>query len=126
MTIGQFDPIRDTDAALKISVDSLLLDRRFGDLEQLLDGDCNVTGLEGEPGWTLELRDSDDPAFFPDWPEDAHVHAAVDPEVFALSHPDWYGSITDLVDFVRDRLATSPGVTGTPAYRTSGLRTMLR
>jgi hypothetical protein len=78
---GPFEPQQDRDAAAKFALNALLMDGRIDDLAALLTPGGKTSGLGGEPGWEIDRIESDGPA-------NIRFRAFVDPEDFALAHPE--------------------------------------
>jgi hypothetical protein len=120
-TFGGFKPQQDLDAAVKFALNALLLDERVGDLQELLN--CELGGLEGEPGWVLERRSIPEKGERPEnppWPEGAVFRAYVHPGAYRLTHPEYYMTrerfetyVTACVSAYRARSAAN-GDTGKP------------
>jgi len=90
---GGFDRQKDLDAAMKLSINEVLLNRQFENLKWLLTDRHEIGGLEGDPGWTIERRDtvaSGNNQYVSDWPEGARFRAYVDPEIFELAHSEFF------------------------------------
>ncbi len=88
---GGFEPQTDKDAAIKFCLNAILMDGRFEDLVRLsTDGEA-VGGVEGCPGWLLEREDGADagpPVASSNGRWDSRFGADVDPEAYALAHPE--------------------------------------
>jgi hypothetical protein len=86
-----FDPSVDRLAALKVAIDSILVDNRLDDLVELLTPDHRTGGLEGDPGWIVERKDRvDTHAYNEQWPEWASFRAFVDPAVYRIAEPECF------------------------------------
>lgn len=95
---GGFDPQSDVDAALKFSLNAILLDNRLLDLLKLVKGGDRFGGVEGVPGWIIERREDGELVGYEDWPESARFRAYVDPDEYVLAYPEFY---TDKPTFMR-------------------------
>lgn len=126
MSIGTFDPVHDLNAALKICIDSLFLDKRFDDLAALLSDASKVDELQGEPGWSLQVLKTDIPGITNEWPNEAEVRAEVDPNVFSLTHSDFYCTKQELRNFIKLRIETSPAILHSEAYKMSRFANMVQ
>jgi len=87
---GGLNPQADKDAALKFSLDVLLADHRIDDLTKLATQRANFGGVEGEPGWMIECREYGDVRGYEHWPADACYRAYVQPEIYCLTHPEFF------------------------------------
>jgi hypothetical protein len=105
---GGFDPSGDPDAALKLVLNAIMMDDRLDELSSILTDGHEIGALEGEPGWTLQRRDSgpagERPAYR-SWPPDARFRAYVDPEQFRLGHSEAFASSGAFHKYVRSALA---------------------
>ena len=100
---GGFDPQNDPDAAIKIVLNSLLMDKRVEELRQLLTEGDEVGALAGEPGWVLQRRDEGSSGKMPGyaaWPNEARFRAFVDPAVYHLGHPEYYMDRAEFQNYV--------------------------
>jgi hypothetical protein len=100
---GGFAPHRDPDAAIKFSLNVVLMDHRLDELAEVLKDGSSVGGMEGEPGWSLERRDIADEgneAAYPGWPSGARFKAEVNQEAFALSNPVRFMTRAEFVHYV--------------------------
>lgn len=75
---GAFEPQRDRNAALKFSLNVLLMDGRLEDLQGLVTAGSRVSGVGGEPGWEIDRIEAGG----------LQYRAQVDPDSFALAHPE--------------------------------------
>jgi hypothetical protein len=92
---GGFAPHRDEDAAVKFSLNVVLMDNRLQELAELVVDGSPFGGIEGEPGWMLERRDVADEgnlAAYPDWPVGARFRASVDEDAYRLQQPEYFMS----------------------------------
>lgn len=90
---GGFRPNIDLDAAVKFSLNAILMDARLIDLASLLTDGHEIGGVEGVPGWIIERRDSGAAGEMPgysSWPVWASFRAYVDPHEFELAHPEYF------------------------------------
>lgn len=88
---GGFNPKIDHDAAVKFVISIILIDDRLIELSYLLTDGHKIGGMEGEPGWIIERRDtgpSGDMPGYAHWPKNMHFHVHVEPSVFELAHPE--------------------------------------
>ena len=88
MEHGGFQPQSDQHAAVKFSLQSILTNHRLDELSNLLPEGGKIGQLEGDPGWSLERRDSFDLQGFERWPVKADFRAYVFPESFQLAYPE--------------------------------------
>lgn len=98
---GGFDPQCDEDAALKLSLNALLLDNRSHDLLKLVKGGNRFGGVEGVPGWIIERREGSELAGYENWPGSARFRAYVDPTQYALAYPEFYADTPTFMRYVR-------------------------
>jgi hypothetical protein len=100
---GGLNAQTDQDAAVKFALNVILLDGRLLELSCLLIDGHNIGGVEGEPGWLIERRDSG-PAgelpYFSEWPLDACFHVHVEPSAFELACPDMFMTAHDFHSYV--------------------------
>ncbi|MEF9406256.1 MULTISPECIES: hypothetical protein [Ralstonia solanacearum species complex] len=85
-----FRPGSDRDAALKFSLCMMAIDNRMEDLLQLIKGANNLGGVEGDPGWIIERRESGETIGYEKWPNSAHFRAYVDTDDYSLLHPEFF------------------------------------
>ena len=105
---GGFDPSGDPDAALKFVVNAIMMDHRLDELSSVLTDGHEIVGVEGEPGWILERRDSGPAGERPgyrDWPQGARFRAYVDPNQYHLGYPEAFAGSSAFHKYVRDALA---------------------
>ncbi len=103
---GGLNPQTDRDAAVKFSLDSVLLDARLEELRDLLTEGSDLGGVEGEPGWTLERRDKNNKsAGYVGWPPQARYRAFVDPAAYRLRFPERFYDAAGFHAYVRSALA---------------------
>jgi len=98
---GGFNPQSDKDAALKFSLDVLLLDNRSLDLLEIVKGGNRFGGVEGVPGWTIERREHGEVLGYENWPEGARFRAYVDPTAYALAYTEFYADTPMFMRYVR-------------------------
>ena len=55
---GGMNPQADQDAAVKFALNAILMDARLRELSCLLIDGHDIGGVEGEPGWIIERRDT--------------------------------------------------------------------
>lgn len=99
-----FNPQADHDAAMKFALRVIFLDERFDELSYLLTDGHAIGGVEGEPGWIIERRDTGPSGNMPGyahWPKNTHFHAHVEEDVFALAYPDVFMTTEEFHDCVR-------------------------
>jgi hypothetical protein len=105
---GGFDPSGDPDAALKLVLNAIMMDDRLDELSSILTDGHEIGALEGEPGWTLQRRDSgsagEEPAYR-SWPQDARFRAYVDPDQYHLGHSEAFAGSSAFYKYVRNVLA---------------------
>ncbi|QYF95822.1 hypothetical protein KY495_12070 [Massilia sp. PAMC28688] len=90
---GDFSPHADPVVAAKFVINAVFMDERFDELASLLTDGHDIGGIEGEPGWTIERRDTAMPAdepYYQQWPEGAVFRVFVDPDSFELGQPEVY------------------------------------
>lgn len=92
---GPFEPQRDSQAALKFALNVALMDGRLDELASLLLPGSRIGGVAGEPGWEIDREDSLALRFV----------ARVDPEAFALAHPEFRCDRAGLWALLRPMLA---------------------
>jgi hypothetical protein len=78
---GPFEPQRDRDAAMKFALNVLLMDDRLDDLAALVAPGHHTSGVGGEPGWEIDRVESCGA-------EGIGFRAQVDPQSYALAHPE--------------------------------------
>lgn len=104
---GNFSLSHDKEAAVKMSLISILMDDRLEELAYLLTDGHEIGGVEGVPGWLIERRDSGESRDMPgyaSWPSWASFRAYVDPKEFALGHPECFLAETEFHSYVRAAL----------------------
>jgi len=72
-----FSPQRDPDAAMKFSLNCILMEDRIEHLSWLATDGHRFGGVSGEPGWEIERRDSSssaDVSGYESWPEWASLN----------------------------------------------------
>jgi len=100
---GDFNPHQDQHAAVKFALCITFLDKRFDELSCVLIDGHEIGGMEGEPGWIIERRDtgpSGDMPGYADWPAGAHFHVYVDPDVFELAYPELFMTTDEFHGYV--------------------------
>jgi hypothetical protein len=105
---GGVDPLRDPDAALKFVLNAIMMDDRLDELSSILTDGHEIGALEGEPGWTLERRDSGlagERSAYRNWPPGARFRAYVDPNQFHLGHSEAFAGSRVFHKHVRNALA---------------------
>ena len=113
---GAFEPQRDPLAALKFSVNVVLMDGRIDDLALMLQAGSPVGGLGGEPGWELDRVDRDALEFV----------ARVDREKFSLAHPVLRCNRAELLAVLDPMLAAYAAANPQDATRVAHLRQSMR
>lgn len=101
---GGFEPRTDTDAAVKLALNCILMDERLIDLTYLLTDGHNIGGIEGIPGWIIERRDtgvSGDVPYYDAWPGTANFYAHVEQSEYHLIHPDIFMEVDTFHSYVR-------------------------
>jgi hypothetical protein len=100
---GGLNPQTDQDAAVKLSLNAILMDVRLQELSCLLIDGHDIGGVEGDPGWIIERRDTG-PAgelpYYSEWPVDARFHVHVKPAAFELAYPDMFMKAHDFYSYV--------------------------
>lgn len=100
---GGLNPQVDQDAAVKFALSIILMEERLSELSYLLMDGHEVGGVEGEPGWIIERRDtgpSGDMPGYANWPKNAHFHAHVDSSGYELAHPDMFMDVDTFRSYV--------------------------
>lgn len=99
---GEFEPHLDKDAALKLILHCLFIDRELERLTTLLDQTLNIGGLEGQPRWELARIEDQDRRLpgYSEWPKWACYRANVRPDEYPLSYPTAYYKAEEFSDFV--------------------------
>lgn len=101
---GGFNPQVDQDAAVKFALSIILMDERLSELSCLLTDGHEIGGIEGEPGWIIERRDTGPSGEMPgyvDWPKNANFHVHVEPSAFELAYPNMFMGIDAFHSYVR-------------------------
>lgn len=97
------NPRTDQDAAVKLPLNAILMDVRLQELSCLLIDGHDIVGVEGEPGWIIERRDTG-PAgelpYYSEWPVDTRFHVHVEPAAFELAYPDMFMKAHDFYSYV--------------------------
>ncbi len=100
---GGLNPQVDTDAAVKFALNAILLDVRLQELSCLLIDGHDIGGVEGEPGWIIERRDTGpvgERQYYSEWPMNARFHVHVEPTAFELAYPDMFMEAHDFHRYV--------------------------
>ncbi|MDM0046630.1 hypothetical protein QTH91_19225 [Variovorax dokdonensis] len=100
---GGLDPQTDQDAAVKFALNVILMDGRLHELSCLLIDGHDIGGVEGEPGWMIERRDTGslgELPYYSDWPANARFHVRVEPTAFELASPDMFMTSHDFCHYV--------------------------
>ncbi len=100
---GDFNPQTDPHAAVKFVINNMLMDDRLNELICLLTDGHDIGGVEGEPGWIVERRDtgpSGDMPGYADWPIGVNFRVYVDQDSFHLAHPQQFLKIDDFHNYV--------------------------
>lgn len=97
-----FRPHLDEDAAIKFSLNVLLMEGRLKRLVDLISQSSNVGCIEGDPGWEIEHIINSDRGLpgYASWPEWASYRAAVDTDCYQLAYPEVYLSENDFFSYV--------------------------
>jgi hypothetical protein len=124
---GGFDPSRDPDAALKFVLNAIMMHDRLDGLSSILTDGHEIGALEGEPGWTLERRDSGlagESSAYRNWPPGARFRAYVDPNQFHLGHSEAFAgsSVSSTNTSGMPLLPMSPGIPQTKKLHVQYLR----
>ena len=101
---GGFNPQSDPDAAVKFVLNNILMDERLPELSVLLTDGHDIGGLEGEPGWSIERRDtgpSGDMPGYADWPVGTNFRVNVDENAFRLAYPEQFLKTDEFHRYVR-------------------------
>lgn len=100
---GGLNPQTDQDAAVKLALNSILMDDRLQELSYLLTDDHEIGGIEGEPGWLIERKDTGSSAisYYAEWPKNTSFHVRVEPTAFELAYPDIFMSTSDFYHYVQ-------------------------
>lgn len=100
---GGLNPQTDQDAAVKFALNVILMDGRLRELSCLLIDGHDIGGVEGEPGWMIERRDTG-PAgelpYYSEWPMNARFHVHVESSAFELACPDMFLAAHDFYHYV--------------------------
>lgn len=98
-----FLPSVDRDAALKFALTRVFTDGLLEYMIRLLDPQDAVGEIGGDPGWEIEQRTADAPdrTAYATWPPQASFRVFVDPEGFALAHPEAFCSADEFATYVR-------------------------
>jgi hypothetical protein len=105
---GGLDSSDDPDASLKFVLNALMMSEQLEDLATILTDGHDTGGLEGDPGWMLQRRDSGpggDMPGYQKWPQGATFRAFVDPDEFHLEHPEAFANNSVFHKYVRDIVA---------------------
>lgn len=100
---GDLNPQTDQDAAVKFALNVILMDERLRELSYLLIDGHDIGGVEGEPGWMIERRNTGPAGEFPyysEWPMNARFHVHVEPSAFELACPDMFMAAHDFYRYV--------------------------
>jgi hypothetical protein len=101
---GGLNPQTDQDAAVKFALNVILMDERLRELSCLLIDGHDIGGVEGEPGWMIERRDTGlagELPYYSEWPTNAQFHVHVDPAAFELACPDMFMTAHGFYGYVR-------------------------
>jgi hypothetical protein len=104
---GDFSPHADPVVAAKFAINAIFMDERFNELVPLLTDGHDIGGIEGEPGWIIERRDTamlDEP-YYQEWPEGTAFRVFVDPDSFELGQPEVYLRRQEFHQLVRKAVA---------------------
>ena len=100
---GGLNPQTDQDAAVKFALNVILMDGRLRELSCLLIDGHDIGGVEGEPGWMIERRDTGltgELPYYSEWPMNARFHVHVEPSAFELACPDMIMTAHDFYRYV--------------------------
>lgn len=100
---GGLNPQVDQDAAVKLALNAIFMDVRLLELSCLLIDGHHIGGVEGEPGWIIERRDTGpvgEQQYYSGWPLNARFHVHVDPAAFELAYPDIFMTAHDFHRYV--------------------------
>ena len=100
---GGLNPQTDQDAAVKFALNVILMDGRLRELSCLLIDGHDIGGVEGEPGWMIERRDTGltgELPYYSEWPMNARFHVHVEPSAFELACPDMFMTAHDFYRYV--------------------------
>ena len=100
---GGLNPQTDRDAAVKFALNVILMDGRLRELSCLLIDGHDIGGVEGEPGWMIERRDTGltgELPYYSEWPMNARFHVHVEPSAFELACPDMFMTAHDFYRYV--------------------------
>lgn len=100
---GGLNPQTDQDAAVKFALNVILMDGRLRELSCLLIDGHDIGGVEGEPGWMIERRDTGpvgELPYYSEWPTNAQFHVHVDPAAFELACPDMFMTARGFYSYV--------------------------
>ncbi|MDO9404668.1 MAG: hypothetical protein Q7T87_11615 [Polaromonas sp.] len=100
---GGLNPQTDQDAAVKFALNAILMDARLHELSCLLIDGHDIGGIEGEPGWIIERRDTGPTGelpYYSEWPMSARFHVRVEPAEFQLAYPDMFMEARDFHRYV--------------------------
>ena len=116
---GGLNPQTDQDAAVKLALNAILMDARLHELSCVLIDGHDIGGVEGEPGWIIERRDtgpSGELPYYSEWPRNARFHVRVEPAAFELAYPDIFMEAYDFRRYVDKAIeayqAGNPGESG--------------
>lgn len=100
---GRSNPQTDQDIAIKLALNSILMDDRLQELSCLLTDGHEIGGIEGEPGWLIERKDAGSSGipYYAGWPKNTSFHVHVEPTIFELTHPDIFMSAGDIYHYVQ-------------------------
>ena len=98
---SNWDSHHDVDAALKIILNTLVLDCRILELSEVFSPESPVVALEGEPGWELELLGKE-----PGLPIrlSSSMQACIEPEAYFLSFPQFVCSVSEFSQYLIEGL----------------------
>ena len=114
----------DPNAAVKFSLDLILMDRRFGDLAQLLNEGSGVFEVAGEPGYSLQRR-APVHSGGGDWPEGKVFRAFVEPSGYELDHPEGFYTTEEFEGYVSMALGAYVSANPTRAYEVAPVQSKL-
>lgn len=105
------NPRSDPDAAVTLALGSILMNSRLHELACLLIDGHDIGGIEGEPGWIIERRDTGPTGnlpYYSKWPINARFRVHVEPAAFELPDPEIFMKAHDFYLHVERSLDLYP------------------